>query len=126
VHIRRLISRADTECSTVSSVVCDSWLMLGLETLSISRSCVTDNRWRPAVCSGRPLMALFTRAAKFDPGATARGLQEAKAVHHAIGISRQSNSVSMSSRVNISWHKVSPLSSPFPSLALIHTSLKWR
>jgi len=33
----RLNSRAGTEGSTVSSLVCDRWLILGLETLSISR-----------------------------------------------------------------------------------------
>ena len=32
----RLNSRAGTEGSTVSSLICDRWLMLGLETLSIS------------------------------------------------------------------------------------------
>ena len=38
----RLNSRAGTEGSTVSSLICDHWLMLGLETLSISR-CL--NHW---------------------------------------------------------------------------------
>jgi len=38
----RLNSRARTEGSTVSSLICDRWLMLGLETLSISR-CL--NNW---------------------------------------------------------------------------------
>jgi len=38
----RLNSRAGTEGSTVSSLICDRWLMLGLETLSISR-CL--NHW---------------------------------------------------------------------------------
>jgi len=33
----RLNSRAGTEGSTVSSFICDRWLILGLETLSISR-----------------------------------------------------------------------------------------
>jgi len=33
----RLNSRAGTEGSTVSSLTCDRWLILGLETLSISR-----------------------------------------------------------------------------------------
>ena len=33
----RLNSRAGTEGSTVSSLICDRWLILGLETLSISR-----------------------------------------------------------------------------------------
>ena len=38
----RLNSRAGTEGSTVSSLICDGWLILGLETLSISR-CL--NHW---------------------------------------------------------------------------------
>ena len=33
----RLNSRAGTESSTVSSLICDRWLILGSETLSISR-----------------------------------------------------------------------------------------
>ena len=33
----RLNSLAGTEGSTVSSLICDRWLMLGLDTLSISR-----------------------------------------------------------------------------------------
>ena len=33
----RLNSRAGTEGSTVSSLICDRWLILGLETLIISR-----------------------------------------------------------------------------------------
>jgi len=33
----RLNSRAGTEGLTVSSLICDRWLILGLETLSISR-----------------------------------------------------------------------------------------
>jgi len=33
----RLNFRAGTEGSTVSSVICDRWLMLGSETLDISR-----------------------------------------------------------------------------------------
>ena len=33
----RLNSRAGTESSTMSSLICDRWLILGLETLSISR-----------------------------------------------------------------------------------------
>ena len=33
----RLNSRAGTEGLTVSSLICDRWLVLGLETLSISR-----------------------------------------------------------------------------------------
>jgi len=47
----------------------------------------------------------------------ARGVQGAKAVHHAVGISRQRKSGYRPSRVNISWHKVSPLPSPIPSLS---------
>ena len=38
----RLNSRAGTEGSTVSSLICNRWLILGLETLSISR-CL--NHW---------------------------------------------------------------------------------
>jgi len=62
----RLNSPAGTEGSSVSSLICDRWLMLGLETLSISRCLNTDNRWPPAVCAGRSSMALFTRTAKLD------------------------------------------------------------
>ena len=42
VHIQRLISRASTEGSTGSYLVCNRWLMLDLETLSISRC---SNNW---------------------------------------------------------------------------------
>ena len=41
VHIQRVISRASTEGSTVSSLICDRWLMQGLETLSISLYCLS-------------------------------------------------------------------------------------
>jgi len=51
----------------------------------------TDNRWRPAACAGRSLMALFTRAAKLDLGAHGTRYARTKAVHHAVGISRQRN-----------------------------------
>jgi len=37
VYALRLNSRAGAEGSTVSSLICDRWLMLGLEMLSISR-----------------------------------------------------------------------------------------
>jgi len=47
-------------------------------------------------------MALFTCAAKLDPGALGASSARAKAVHHAVGIS------------NISWHKVFPLPSLSP------------
>jgi len=36
-YVLRLNSRAGAECSTVSSLICDGWLILGSETLSISR-----------------------------------------------------------------------------------------
>ena len=36
MHIQRIISRAGTEGLTVSSLICDRWLMLGLKTLSSS------------------------------------------------------------------------------------------
>jgi len=35
VHIQRIISRASAEGSTVSSLICNRWLMLGLETFNI-------------------------------------------------------------------------------------------
>jgi len=37
VYALRLNSQAGTEGSTVSSLICDRWLILGSETLSISR-----------------------------------------------------------------------------------------
>ena len=40
----RLNSRAGTEGSTVSSLICDRWLILGSETLSIVAARTTDNR----------------------------------------------------------------------------------
>ena len=59
-------------------------------------------------------------------GTTVRGAQGAKDVHHAIGISHQRNSGYRPSRVNISWHKVSPLPSPIPSLSpYTPLSKKW-
>ena len=35
MHIQRIISRAGTEGSTVSSLICNRWLMLGLEIIII-------------------------------------------------------------------------------------------
>ena len=80
----RLNSRAGTEGSMVSSLICDRWLILGLETLSISRL-TTDGL--------RSSMALFTRTAKLDPGAHGARCTSAMAVHHAVGISCQRNVV---------------------------------
>ena len=50
-------------------------------------------------------------------GIMVQGAQGAKDVHHAIGISHQRNSGYRQSKVNISWHKVSPLPSHIPSLS---------
>ena len=46
-------------------------------------------------------MALFTCAAKLDPGAHGMRCARAKAVHHAEGISHERNSGYRPSRVNI-------------------------
>jgi len=54
---------------------------------------------------------------------TTRGAQGAKAIHHAVGISRQRNSGYRPSRGNISWHKVSLLPSLGPHT---HLSKKGR
>ena len=117
----RLNYRAGTEGSTVSSLISDRWLMLGLETLIavLVVAWTTDNRWLPVVSAGRSLMALFTRTAKLDPGAHGARCAWAMAVHHAVGISCQRNSGYRPSRVNI---MAQGLSTPNPPLAL-HTSL---
>ena len=60
---------------------------------------------------------------KINTEAHAARCTRTKAFRHAVCISCQRNSGYRPSRVNISWHKVSPLPFPFPSLALIHTSL---
>jgi len=60
-------------------------------------------------------MILFTRAAKLDHGAHGTRCARAKAVHHAVGISRQRNSGYRPRRVNI---MAQGLSTPDPFLAL--------
>jgi len=61
-------------------------------------------------------MALFTCAAKLDHGAHGERNVRTKAVRLSVGISHQRNVGYRPSRVNISWHKVSPLPSPVPFL----------
>jgi len=78
VYALRLNSRAGIEGSTVSSLICDRWLILGLEMLSISRCLNHWNRWPPAVwlaghhhqwlCSHAPL--------HWTLGPTVRGAHE--------------------------------------------------
>jgi len=117
----RLNSRAGTEGSTVSSLICDHWLILGSETLSISR-CL--NHWlQMASCCmpGRSSITLFTRTAKLDPGAHGARCAWAMAVHHAVGISRHRNSGYRPSRVNI---MAQGLSTPNPSLSPTHLSIR--
>ena len=93
--------------------------MVGLETLSIGRCLNHCNRWPPAVCAGRSSMVVFTRTAKLDPGAHGARYARAKAVHHALGISRQRNTGYRPSRVNI---MAQGLSTPDPSLSPSHLS----
>ena len=81
----------------------------------------TNNRWRPAVCTGRSLTALFTCAIKLDPGAHGVRYAKTSAVHHALGISHQRNSGYRSSRVNI---MAQGLSTPDPSLNPTHLSIR--
>jgi len=66
-------------------------------------------------------MALFTRTAKLDPGAHGARSARAKAVHHAVGISRQRNSGYRPSRVNI---MAQGFSTPDPSLSHTHLSIR--
>jgi len=66
-------------------------------------------------------MALFTRTAKLDPGAHGARSARAKAVHHAAGTSRQTNSGYRPSRVNI---MAQGFSTPDPSLSHTHLSIK--
>jgi len=66
-------------------------------------------------------MALFTRTAKLDPGAYGAGCALAKAVHHAVGISRQRNSGYRPNRVNIMARGPS---TPDPSLSPTHLSIR--
>ena len=63
----RLNSRASTEGSTVSSLICDRWLILDSETLSISR-CLNGE---PLITDGFLLYARarHARTAKLDTGA---------------------------------------------------------
>jgi len=56
-----------------------------------------------------------------DPGAHGARCAKAKAVHHAVGISRQRNSGYRPSRVNIMGQG---LSTPDPSLSPTHLSIK--
>jgi len=71
--------------------------------------------------SGRASMALFTRTAKLDPGVLGARCAWAMAVHHAVGISRQSNSGYRPSRVNVVAQGFSTLD---PSLSPTHFSIR--
>ena len=66
-------------------------------------------------------MALFTRTAKLDPGAHGARCVRAKAIRHAVGISRQRNSGYRPSRVNI---MAQGLSTPDPPLSPTHLSVR--
>ena len=66
-------------------------------------------------------MALFACTAKLDPRAHGARCARAKAVHHAVDISRQRNSGYRPSRVNI---VAQGLSTPDPSLSLTPLSKK--
>ena len=103
---------------TVSSLICDRWLMLSLETLSISH-CL--NHMASCCMPGRSSMALFTCTAKLDPGDHSARCAWAMAVHHAVGISRQRNSGYRPSRVNI---MAQVISTPDPSLSPTHLSIR--
>ena len=76
---------------------------------------------QPIIDSDWSLLALFTRSAKLDPGTHGARCAWAKAVHHAVGISRQRNSGYRPSRVNIMGQG---LSTPDPSLSPTHLSIK--
>ena len=83
----RLNSQAGTEGSTVSSLICDRWLILGLETLNISR-CL-NHWWQMAFCCmpGRSSMALFTRTTELDPGTHGARCAWAMAyTHHQVSL----------------------------------------
>jgi len=84
-YASRLNSRAGTEGLTGSSLICDHWLILGLETLSIS-CCL--NHWQQICCMRWPVIncSVHTHTAKFDP--RDHGARCARAV----GISCQRNS----------------------------------
>jgi len=71
-----LISRAGTEGSTVSSLICDCWLILGLKMLSISRCWTTDNRWPPAVCLAGHQWLCSHAPLNWTLGPTVRGAHE--------------------------------------------------
>ena len=66
-------------------------------------------------------MALFTCSAKLDSGAHGAMCSGAKAVHNAVGISRQRNSAYRPSRVNIIAQR---LSTNDPSLSPTHLSIR--
>jgi len=103
VYALRLNSRAGTDGSTVSSLICDRWLILGLETLSISR---------------RLSMALTRAPLNWTHGARCAW---AMAVHHTVGISCQRDSGYRPSRVSI---MAQDLSTPDPSLSPTHFSIR--
>jgi len=105
----------------MSSLICDRWLILGSETLIISR-CL--NRWPPAVCAGRSSMALFIRTAKLDRGAHGARCARAMAVHHAVGISCQRNSGYRPSRVNIMAQGLSTADPSLIKIAPAHLSIR--
>jgi len=66
-------------------------------------------------------MALFTRTAKFDPGAHGARCARAMAVHRAVDISYQRNSGYRPSRVNI---MAQGFYTPDPSLSPTHLSIR--
>jgi len=105
----------------VSSLICDHWLILGIDTLSISR-CLNHWQQMASCCMpGQSSMALFTRTAKLDPGAHGVRCTRVIAVHHVLGISHQRNSGYRQSRVNIT---AQGLTTPDPSLSPTHLSIR--
>jgi len=103
--------------STVSSLICDRWLILVQRSSVLVAAWTTDNRWPPVVCAGRSSRALFTRPAKLDPGAHGARCAWAMAVHHAVDICSHRSSDYRPSRVNI---MAQGLSTPDPSLSPTH------
>jgi len=85
----------------------------------------TDNRWRSTASSGRPLMVLFPRVAKLGSGAYgARYARVRPSVMQCVLAVRDSGYKAE----QVKYRGTRPLQfpSPFPPLALIHTSLSKR
>jgi len=99
--------------------MCNRWLILGSEMLSISCCLITDGLLLYALAGHQWLCSHAPH--KLDSGAHSARCAWAMAVHHAVGVSRHRNSGYRPSMVNI---MAQGLSIPDPSLSLTYLYIR--